>query len=119
MDSVTVLLTDPQAWISLLTLTVLEIVLGIDNIVFISILAGKLPEAQQPKARQLGLALALVTRVLLLCGLAFMVRLTTPLFHIPKLPGMDESHPISGRDLILIIGGLFLLFKATKEIHEK
>jgi predicted tellurium resistance membrane protein TerC len=119
MDSLTTLLSDPQAWISLLTLTLLEIVLGIDNIVFISILAGKLPPEQQPKARQLGLALALITRVLLLCGLAWMVKLTAPLFHIPAILGMDKPHPVSGRDLILLIGGLFLLFKATKEIHEK
>jgi predicted tellurium resistance membrane protein TerC len=112
-------LTDPQIWISLLTLTVLEIVLGIDNIVFISILAGKLPAEQQPKARRLGLGLALITRILLLCGLAFMVRLTKPLFHIPAFLLLDEPHPVSGRDLILLVGGLFLLWKSTKEIHEK
>ena len=105
-------ITDPQIWISLVTLTVLEIVLGIDNLVFISILASKLPAHQQAKARQVGLALALVTRILLLCALAWLVRLTTPLFEI-------LSHKISGRDLILIAGGLFLLGKATHEIHEK
>ena len=105
-------ITDPQIWISLVTLTVLEIVLGIDNLVFISILAGKLPPEQQAKARKVGLALALVTRILRLCGLAWLVKLTTPLFEI-------LSHKISGRDLILIAGGLFLLGKATHEIHEK
>lgn len=105
-------LTDPQTWISLVTLTLLEIVLGIDNIVFIAILAGKLPAAQQPKARRLGLAAALVTRLLLLASLAWIVKLTRPLFAIA---GRD----ISGRDLVLILGGLFLLYKSTKEIHEK
>ena len=102
----------PETWISLLTLTLLEIVLGIDNIVFISILAGKLPPGQQRKARQMGLGLALITRVLLLCGLAWMVKLTAPLFAV-------FGHGVSGRDLILIVGGLFLLYKATHEIHGK
>src|ERR1041385_4371671 len=96
-------LTNPEIWISLFTLTVLEIVLGIDNIVFISILAGKLPQEQQHQARQTGLALALITRVLLLCGLAWMVRLTAPLFDV-------FDHDVSGRDLILILGGLFLIY---------
>lgn len=105
-------LSDPQAWISLLTLTGLEIVLGIDNIIFISILANKLPKEEQAKARQLGLMLALITRILLLCGIAWMAKLTTPLFTI-------IGHGVSGRDLILIIGGLFLLVKSTMEIHEK
>ena len=104
--------TNPEIWISLLTLTLLEIVLGIDNIVFISILSGKLPVEQQRSARRLGLALALITRVLLLMGLAWMVRLTKPLFTI-------FSHDVSGRDLILLIGGLFLLGKATHEIHNR
>src|SRR5712664_4016209 len=112
-------LTNPEIWISLFTLTVLEIVLGIDNIVFISILAGKLPQEQQAKARQTGLSLALITRVLLLCGLAWMVRLTKPLFEIPTLGILREPHGVSGRDLILILGGLFLLWKSTHEIHEK
>jgi predicted tellurium resistance membrane protein TerC len=103
-------LTDPQIWIGLVTLTALEIVLGIDNIVFISILASKLPEHEQGKARQIGLALALITRVLLLFSLAWVVRLTRPLFTVYGLG-------ISGRDLILIFGGLFLLAKATHEIH--
>jgi len=112
-------LTDPQIWIALVTLTVLEIVLGIDNIVFISILASKLPAEQQHKARQMGLMLALVMRVILLMGIAWMARLTNPLFEIPAVLGMDHAHPVSGRDLILIIGGLFLLWKATHEIHDK
>jgi predicted tellurium resistance membrane protein TerC len=105
-------LLEPQLWISLLTLTFLEIVLGIDNIVFISILAGKLPPAQQPKARQLGLAAALITRLMLLASLSWVVKLTAPLFTVFK-------HEISGRDLVLILGGLFLLYKSTVEIHEK
>ena len=112
-------ITQPEIWISLLTLTVLEIILGIDNIVFISILAGKLPQEQQARARQTGLMLALVTRILLLCGLAWMVKLTNPLFHIPTFGITPEAHGVSGRDLILILGGLFLLWKSTHEIHEK
>ena len=112
-------IANPEIWISLFTLTVLEIVLGIDNIVFISILAGKLPPEQQHKARQTGLALALITRVLLLCGLAWMVRLTAPLFQIPAFGLLEKPHLVSGRDLILILGGLFLLWKSTHEIHEK
>ena len=112
-------ITNPEIWISLFTLTVLEIILGIDNIVFISILAGKLPPEQQQKARQTGLALALITRVLLLCALAWMVKLTSPLVLVPTLGLMKEPHPVSGRDLILILGGLFLLWKSTREIHEK
>ena len=105
-------LTDPQAWIGLVTLTALEVVLGIDNIIFISILSGKLPQAQQPKARQLGLAAAMITRILLLFSLSWIMRLTAPLFSIV---GVE----LSGRDLILIIGGLFLLAKSTHEIHSK
>lgn len=105
-------LADPQIWISLVTLTVLEIILGIDNIVFIAILAGKLPKEQQHKARQLGLSLALITRIMLLCSLAWMVKLTKPLFTV-------MGHGFSGRDLILLGGGLFLLWKSTREIHHK
>ncbi len=105
-------LTDPQIWIALATLTFLEIVLGVDNIIFISILSGKLPLEQQPRARRLGLIGAMLTRVLLLFSLAWIVRLTTPLFHA-------LGHAISGRDLILIGGGLFLIAKSTFEIHEK
>src|ERR671913_224293 len=105
-------LTDPQIWIALTTLTFLEIVLGVDNIIFISILSGKLPEEQQPQARRLGLLGAMVTRVLLLFSLAWIIRLTQPWFTIV---GQD----FSGRDLILIFGGLFLLGKSTYEIHDK
>ena len=112
-------ISSPDAWVSLLTLTLLEIVLGIDNVIFISILAGKLPPEQQAKARQVGLMLALVTRVLLLCALAWMVKLTKPLIEIPTLGILSHPHPVSGRDLILIFGGLFLLWKSTHEIHEK
>src|SRR4051812_13897552 len=108
--------SSPEGWIALVTLTVLEIVLGIDNIVFISILAGKLPPELRKKARQTGLSLALITRILLLCGLAFMAHLQSPLFtiHIGSL-----GHAVSGRDLVLIAGGLFLLAKSTHEIHGK
>ncbi len=105
-------ISSPEAWIALLTLTSLEIVLGIDNIIFISILAGKLPEDQQKTGRQIGLLLAMVTRILLLFSIAWLTRLTAPLFNV-------FSHDISGRDLILIIGGLFLLGKSTFEIHER
>jgi predicted tellurium resistance membrane protein TerC len=105
-------ISDPQAWIALLTLTALEIVLGIDNIIFISILAGKLPDAQQARGRQIGLLMAMFTRILLLFSLAWLTRLTAPLFQV-------VSHKVSGRDLILIIGGLFLLGKSTVEIHDK
>ena len=107
-------LTDPQIWISLLTLTALEIVLGIDNIIFISILAGKLPEEQRAKARQLGLSLALITRILLLLSLTWIMGLTKPLFTLPVL-----DRAISGRDLVLLLGGLFLIWKSVKEVHEK
>ncbi|HEY5884747.1 MAG TPA: TerC family protein [Pyrinomonadaceae bacterium] len=105
-------ITEPQAWIAFLTLTALELVLGIDNIIFISILAGKLPEGERKKARMLGLALAMITRVLLLLSLSWIIRLTAPLFTV-------LSQEISGRDLILICGGLFLLAKSTFEIHGK
>ena len=105
-------LADPQIWIGLLTLTALEIVLGIDNIVFISILAGRLPEQQAGRARVLGLGFALVTRLALLASLAWIIRLTAPLFTV-------FGNEISGRDLILLIGGIFLLAKATREIHER
>ena len=112
-------LTQPDAWVSLVTLTALEIVLGIDNVIFISILAGKLPADQQERARKLGLLAALVTRILLLLGLTWVMGLTKPWFTIPPLPLMKEAMPISGRDLILIVGGLFLIFKSVKEVHEK
>lgn len=105
------LLTDPSVWIAFLTLAALEIVLGIDNIVFISILAAKLPEEQRNKARQIGLAVAMITRVLLLLSLAWVMGATATLFEILGLA-------ISWRDIILIGGGLFLLAKSTLEIHE-
>ncbi len=112
-------IVNPEIWISLVTLTVLEIVLGIDNIVFISILAGKLPPSQQVKARQTGLSLALITRILLLLGLSWMAGLVKPIFHVPAFWFLDHAHPVSGRDLILFSGGLFLLWKSTVEIHER
>jgi predicted tellurium resistance membrane protein TerC len=101
---------DPQAWIALATLTVLEIVLGIDNIIFISILSAKLPPEQQAKARTLGLSLALITRVILLCFIFLLTSLTADLFHV-----MGQG--ISGKDLVLILGGLFLIWKSVNEIH--
>ncbi len=107
-------ISDPQIWISLLTLTALEIVLGIDNIIFIAILAGKLPPEQQKKARQLGLSLALFIRVLLLLSITWIMGLTTPLFTLPVF-----DRPISGRDLVLLLGGLFLIWKSVREVHEK
>ncbi len=105
-------LTEPHVWAALATLTVLEIVLGIDNIIFISILSGKLPQAQQKNARRTGLGAAMIMRVLLLLSLSWVIGLTAPLFTA-------VGQEISGRDLILIVGGLFLLFKSTKEIHER
>src|SRR5918997_5255027 len=105
-------LSDPHAWIGLLTLTVLEIVLGIDNIIFISILSGKLPVSQQAKARQIGLALAMIMRILLLLSLSWIIGLTKPWFTVA---GFD----VTGRALILIGGGLFLIAKSTHEIHNK
>lgn len=109
-------ITQPETWISLTTLTLLEIVLGIDNIIFISILSGKLPVHQQAKARRLGLGLALITRILLLCGLAWVVKLDKP-FWEPTI--FSWQFAVSGKDLILIVGGLFLLGKSVFEIHEK
>jgi predicted tellurium resistance membrane protein TerC len=105
-------LTEPDIWIGFVTLLALEVVLGIDNVVFISILAGKLPTAQQARARQVGLGLALAMRILLLLTLSWVIRLTSPLFSL-------IGHEISGRDLILILGGLFLLGKSTYEIHDR
>jgi predicted tellurium resistance membrane protein TerC len=104
-------LTDPQIWISLLTLTVLEIVLGIDNIIFISILAGKLPKEEQGKARFLGLMLALVTRILLLSFIFLLTRLTTEVFSL-------FGHGFSWKDMVMLLGGLFLIWKSIKEIHH-
>lgn len=102
---------DPQAWVSFLTLTVLEIVLGIDNIVFISILVGKLPETQAKRARQIGLSLALMFRILLLLALSFIIGLTMPVFTF-------QDQAFSWRDIVLIGGGVFLLWKSTREIHQ-
>ena len=105
-------LTDPQIWIALATLTFLEIVLGVDNIIFISILSGKLPEQQQARARRIGLLGAMLTRIALLFSLAWIIKLTAPWFTV-------MGQEISGRDLILILGGLFLIGKSTYEIHDK
>jgi predicted tellurium resistance membrane protein TerC len=105
-------LADPQVWIAFATLTVLELVLGIDNVIFISILSGKLPAEQQAKARYIGLTMALVMRVILLFSLSWVMGLTAPFFTLPVV-----NHAVSGRDLILIIGGLFLIAKSTHEIH--
>jgi predicted tellurium resistance membrane protein TerC len=102
---------DPTAWIALLTLVVLEIVLGIDNLIFISILTNKLPEAQRARARRLGISAALIMRLVLLATISIIVQLTTPVFSV-------FGHGFSWRDLILITGGLFLVWKATKEIHH-
>lgn len=118
------ILSNPETWISLVTLTLLEIVLGIDNIIFISILSSKLPENIQKKARQWGLGLAMITRILLLLSLSWVMTLTTPLFNIGDLININnaewmEKLAISGRDLILIVGGLFLIYKSTHEIHLK
>lgn len=105
------LLTDPQAWIAFLTLTALELVLGIDNIIFISILVEKLPKAQREFARRLGLFLAMFMRIALLITLAWIVGMTAPLFNV-------LDHPVSGRDIILLAGGLFLIWKSVQEIHQ-
>lgn len=104
-------ISDPAAWIALGTLTALEIVLGVDNIIFLSILVGRLPAAKRQKARIFGLALAMGTRILLLLSIAWVIRLTNPLFSILE-------HAVSGRDLVLIVGGLFLMAKSTHEIHN-
>lgn len=105
-------LTNPDIWMSFLTLCILEIILGIDNIIFISIISQKLPKEQQGKARTWGLGFALITRILLLLSITWIMQLTSPLFTIAK-------NEISGRDIILILGGLFLIYKSVNEIHEK
>jgi len=105
-------ISSTEAWIALLTLTVMEIVLGIDNIVFISILVDKLPEEQRAKARFLGLGFAMVTRILLLLSITWVMQLKEPLLQI-------SSYDLSGKDIILILGGLFLIWKSTKELHHK
>ncbi|VYU31761.1 TerC family protein [Metakosakonia massiliensis] len=104
-------ITDPNAWLALGTLTLLEIVLGIDNIIFLSLVVAKLPTAQRPHARRLGLAAAMVMRLLLLASISWITKLTTPLFSVLE-------HAVSARDLILFFGGVFLIWKASKEIHE-
>jgi predicted tellurium resistance membrane protein TerC len=104
-------LTDPEIWASLITLTALEIVLGIDNLVFIAILAGRLPAERQNRARQTGLALALITRLTLLGSIAWIIGLTQPVFDL-------FGRPVSWRDIVLVAGGLFLLYKGTREIHH-
>lgn len=105
-------LADPQTWIAFFTLLALELVLGVDNVIFISILAGKLPAHQQGRARTIGLVLAIVSRILLLFSLSWIIGLTEPLFSV-------LTYEISGRDIILILGGLFLLGKSTHEMHQK
>jgi predicted tellurium resistance membrane protein TerC len=105
-------ISDPQIWIAFLTLVALELVLGVDNVIFISILAGKLPQQQQSKARRTGIAMAVISRILLLLSLSWIIGLTDPIFTI-------LNFHVSGRDLILLIGGLFLMGKATSEIHQK
>ncbi len=105
-------ISNPEAWIALATLTILEIVLGIDNIVFVAILSDRVKEESRKRARQVGLTIAIVTRILLLFSITFIMGLTEPWFVV-------GDHPVSGRDLILMVGGMFLLFKSTREIHEK
>ena len=124
MDSILPLLSDPTAWLALVTLIVMEVVLGIDNLIFISILTNKLPEEQRSKARRIGIGLALGMRLALLATLSWIVGLTAPVFSLPFSPGPDADGHVpfdlnfSWRDLILIAGGLFLVWKATKEIHH-
>ena len=111
MEAVLAILSDPQVWIAFLTLTALELVLGIDNIIFISILVDRLPPREREKARRIGLFLAMFMRVGLLLGLSWIVGMTAPLFTF-------TGTEISGRDLILILGGIFLVWKSTKEVHQ-
>ena len=124
MGDIAALLADPAAWVALVTLVVMEVVLGIDNLVFISILSNKLPLATRGRARRIGISLALLMRLGLLSMLAFIVSLTKPVFELPfTAPMGPEGHPVfdvafSWRDLILIAGGLFLVWKATTEIHH-
>ena len=112
LHEILLLLHDPDAWLALATLVVMEVVLGVDNLVFISILTNKLPEHQRARARRAGIGLAVVLRLGLLSGVAYIVQLTTPLFAV-------LGHGVSWRDLILIAGGLFLIYKATSEIHDQ
>ena len=124
------LLTNPSAWVGLLTLTILEIVLGIDNIVFVSILSGKLKGAERERARKQGMLLAIIPRILLLLGIGFLVKATNSLFEVPfvydaliksgeTVEHARESAGISIKDLVLVFGGLFLIYKSVKEIHHK
>ena len=124
MDEISILIADPAAWAALVTLIVMEVVLGIDNLIFISILSNKLPEHQRSKARRTGIALALIMRLVLLSTIAWLVGLTAPVFDL-GIAGGSDGHggtafetAFSWRDLILIAGGLFLVWKATKEIHH-
>jgi len=110
-------ISQPESWIALVTLIALELVLGVDNVIFISILSGKLPLQDQARARTTGIMMAVITRILLLLSLSWIISLEEPFFHIPWFGG--ESIGISGRDLILLAGGIFLLWKSTHEIHEK
>jgi len=110
-------ISQPESWIALVTLIALELVLGVDNVIFISILSGKLPLQDQARARTTGIMMAVITRILLLLSLSWIISLEEPFFHIPWFGG--ESIGISGRDLILLAGGMFLLWKSTHEIHEK
>ena len=110
-------ISQPESWIALFTLIALELVLGVDNVIFISILSGKLPQHEQARARTTGIMMAVITRILLLLSLSWIISLEEPFFHIPWFGG--EEIGISGRDLILLAGGLFLLWKSTHEIHEK
>lgn len=112
-------LLTPEGLVALITLTVLEIVLGIDNIIFISILVGRLPEKDQQRARTIGLSLALILRVVFLFGASWVAQATKPWFEIGPFLGMDAAFGVSGRDLIMVAGGLFLLAKATTELHGK
>ena len=121
MEHLLTLFQSPEAWISLLTLTFLEIVLGVDNIIFVSIVANKLPQAEQPRARNLGLGLAMLFRIVLLFFIGFIISLKEPLFHIPFIIDHETQQPfgMSIKDLILMAGGLFLLTKSVSEIHHK
>ena len=110
-------ISNPESWIALVTLIALELVLGVDNVIFISILSGKLPQEDQQRARTTGISLAVITRVLLLLSLSWIIGLTEPLLHLPFFEG--EVAEVTGRDLILLLGGLFLLWKSTHEIHDK
>jgi predicted tellurium resistance membrane protein TerC len=124
MGEIAALATSPEAWVALLTLIVMEVVLGVDNLVFVSLLSNKLPEESRGRARRIGIGLALVLRLILLSGIAFVVGLTKPVLTLPfSVPSLADGHPLvdlsfSWRDLILLAGGLFLVWKATSEIHH-